>query len=348
MPLNGFATALQAPYPTAEAREPLSVVIVSWNTQKLTLEALRSFLPVTGDLVLEVVVVDNASSDGSADAVEAAFPDVRVIRNPHNVGFAAGVNIGLRASRHPLVLLLNPDTRVVGDALERLIDYATAHPEAGIVGPRVLNADGTLQASRFRFPSLLNQLLAATYLYQLLPQSGFFNRERFGGRSVDLPEAVDAVSGCCFLVRRSVLETVGVLDEDFFMYAEETDLCYRAWHAGFEVHYAPVGEIVHLGGGSSRLASRRNFLEYRRSILRFFHKHRGTAATQAARVCLLLFLIVRSPYWALRSRFGSDRANAAAQLGHYRAGIWFLLHPLDRILGSTQRSMIDVGSTTRP
>jgi hypothetical protein len=328
---HGLVTSAD-PLPAPQGvRIPLSVVIVSWNTRALTLEALRSFLPAD-DLPLEVVVVDNASSDGSADAIEAAFPGVQVIRNERNLGFAGGVNVGLRASRHPLVLLLNPDTRVVGDALSRLVDYASAHPEAGIVGPRVLNEDGTLQASRFRFPSLLNQLLAATYLYQLLPGSRFFNRERLGGGNVATPAPVDAVSGCCFLVRRSVLDTVGVLDEDFFMYAEETDLCYRAWQAGFEVHYAPVGEIVHLRGASSRLASRRNFLEYGRSILRFFRKHRGALATQGARALLLLFLLVRLPYWALRAYASRDGETAAQQFGNYRAGIRFLLQPLDRLL----------------
>ena len=320
------------PSPAADrARTALSVVIVSWNTRELTLDALRSFLPSTG-LALEVVVVDNASADGSAEAIEAAFPELRVIRSERNLGFAGGVNVALRAARHPLILLLNPDTRVIRDAIPRLVDYADAHPEAGIIGPRVLNTDGTLQASRFRFPSLLNQLLAATYLYKLLPDSRFFNRERLGGRPSDQPEPVDAVSGCCFLVRRSVLDAVGGLDEAFFMYAEETDLCFRAWRAGFEVHYAPVGEIVHFGGGSSRLASRRNFLEFRRSILRFFRKHRGAAATECARALLLLFLILRIPYWWLRSLLGPERDEAALQLGHYRAGVRFLLRPVSRIL----------------
>jgi GT2 family glycosyltransferase len=139
------------------------------------------------------------------------------------------------------------------------------------------------------------------------------------------------VSGCCFLVRRSVLESIGVLDERFFMYAEETDLCYRARQAGFEVHYAPVAEIVHLGGASSRQAKLRNFLEYRRSTLRFFHKHRGGLEVQIARVLLLCFLLVRLPYWALRARRRGD-AEGDTQLGLYRAGIRFLIQPLSRIL----------------
>lgn len=312
-------------------RTPLSVILVSWNTRDLTLAALGSFLPAR-DSSTEVIVVDNASTDGSANAIEAAFPSVRVVRNDRNVGFAAGVNMGVRISRHPLLLLLNPDTRVLGDALSRLVDYADAHPQVGIVGPRVLNEDGSLQASRFRFPSLLNQLLSATYLYQLVPGSRFFNRERLGGREAMRPEAVDAVSGCCFLVRRSVLDRVGLLDEDYFMYAEETDLCYRAWQAKFEVHFVPTATIVHVGGGSSRLASRRSFLEYRRSILRFFHKHRGPIPTQAARALLLLFLVARLPYWTIRARRGPDREAAATRVALHRAGVRFLLQRLDRIL----------------
>jgi GT2 family glycosyltransferase len=312
-------------------RTALSVLIVSWNTRELTLQTLRSFLPGR-DLVLEVVVVDNASADGSADAIEAEFPEIHVIRSEQNLGFAGGVNVGLRAARHPLVLLLNPDTRVLGDALARLVDYADAHPEAGIIGPRVLNEDGSLQASRFRFPSLLNEALAASYLYQLLPGSRFFNRERFGGHDFSAAEPVDAVSGCCFLVRRSVLDAIGLLDEGFFMYAEETDLCYRAWQGGFEVHYAPVGEIIHFKGGSSRQASLRNFLEYRRSVLRFYRKHRGILAAHAAKILLLLFLVVRLPYWTIRAHRGSDQGTAAAQLRLYRSGIHFLLQPLHRIL----------------
>jgi GT2 family glycosyltransferase len=331
-PLESAASARPASFETP-GRTPLSVVIVSWNTRELTLEALASFLPAR-DPQLEVIVVDNASSDGSADAIEASFPEVHVIRNDRNTGFAGGVNLGLRAARHRLILLLNPDTRVIGDVLARLVEYADAHPEAGILGPRILDENGALQASKFRFPSLLNQLLAATYLYQLFPRSRFFNRERMGGSTRHEAERVDAVSGCAFLVRRELLDRVGMLDEAFFMYSEEVDLCYRAAQAGFEVHYAPVGEIVHLGGASSRLTSLRSFLDYRRSLLRFFWKHHGPAATQATRVLLLLFLVVRLPFWSIRARTGPDRPEAAAQAALYRAGVRFLLRPLDEILSS--------------
>lgn len=307
----------------------VSLVIVSWNTRALLLDALAAVLPLA-PVRGEVLVVDNASADGSAEAVEARFPEVRVIRNERNLGFAGGVNIGLRAAREDYVLLLNSDTLVRGDAIAQLLAYAETHLGAGIVGPRVLNEDGSLQESRFRFPSLLNLFLAASYLYQLFPHSPRLNRERLGGADTSRPGPVDAVSGCCFLMRRELLERVGLLDEAFFMYAEETDLCWRARQAGYEVHYAPVGEIVHLGGGSSRLARRRNFLEFRRSILRFFAKHRGRGQTEIARVLLLAFLLVRVPYWALGA--ARDPIDAREQLANYLAGIRFLCQPLGRLL----------------
>jgi len=313
----------------------VSVVIVSWNTREMLLDALKSFLPVSADVSAEVIVVDNASADGSAEAVEKEFPEIRVIRNPRNLGFAGGVNVGLRAARHPLVLLLNTDTLVVGDAIGDLLRYAAHHPEAGIVGPRVLNRDGSLQDSCFRFPSLRHLALSSTYLYKLFPGSRFFDHERMGGADLSRPQAVDAVSGCSFLVRKEVVDALGGLDEGYFMYAEETDFCFRAWRLGFEVHYAPVGEIIHFGGGSSRLASRRMFLEYRRSLLRFFRKNRGVASAQVARLLLTLFLVLRIPYWATRSALGSNPEHAAGQLRNYLAGVCFLLRPLGRVLDGT-------------
>lgn len=325
--MNGLVPGLADDQATAAG---VSVVVVSWNTRELLLAALGSALPlpVRG----EVIVVDNASSDGSAEAVESSFPEAKVIRNERNLGFAGGVNVGLRAARERYVLLLNSDTLVRDDAIARLVDYAEAHPRAGILGPRVLNEDGSPQESRFRFPSLLNLVLSATYLYQLFPNSSWLNRERMSGADRDRPARVDAVSGCCFLLRRELVDRIGVLDEDYFMYAEETDFCWRAQRAGYEVHYAPVGEIVHLGGGSSRLARRRNFLEFRRSILRFFAKHRGPWQTQVARALLIGFLALRLPYWALAAL--ARRAEAREQLGNYLAGVRFLCQPVDRLLTS--------------
>lgn len=310
----------------------VSVVLVSWNSRDDLPKALGSLLPLQG-LEHEVVLVDNASTDGTAELVERDFPSVRVLRNARNLGFAGGVNVGIRATRLPFVLLLNPDAQVEPGAVGALVGHAARRPEVGIVGPRVLNPDGSLQSSRFRFPSLANLALSASYLYQLFPRSALWNRERFGGTPAAEPVATEAVSGCCFLVRRALLEEVGLLDETFFMYAEETDLCFRARRAGWQVHYVPQARVVHAGGGSSRLARRRNFLEFRRSILRFMHKHRGRPAAEAARVLLLLGLVLRLPYWSLRALGpGAGRAHARGELGNLGAALAFLSAPIPRLL----------------
>lgn len=304
----------------------VSIIFVNWNTRDLLLDALGSFLPLS-DFAAEVIVVDNASQDGSADAVEERFPEVRLIRSTENLGFAGGNNLGFRVARAPLVLLLNTDVLVVGDAIPTLVEYAEAHPEVGIAGPRVLNRDRTLQRSYFRYPSALNHFLGATYLYKLFPRSSFFNRQFYAGLDPDQPSSVEVVSGCAFLVRREVLERIGGFDEGYFMYCEEADLCFRAKETGWDIHFAPgSGSVVHFGGESSRLASRRMFLEYRRSQLLFFRKHHGPLRRLAARAGMMLFLAVRVPYWAVRSLSGNRgvREKARGQVGNYLAGIRFL------------------------
>lgn len=321
--------ATDLPREQSASRTPeISIVVVSWNTRELLRDLLPSLLAVDR---AEVIVVDNASSDGSPEAVESGFPEVRLIRSPRNLGFAGGVNLGFANSSHRLILLVNTDTGVLPGAIEALRDYAVAHPEAGVVGPLVRNKDGSLQISCWRFPSLLNLVLSATYLYKLFPRSAILNRERLAGR-LDRPAPVDAVSGCFFLVRREAIERAGPFDERYFMYAEETDFCFRVWRAGLEVHYAPIAEIVHFGGASAKLAARRNFLEYRRSVIRFFVLHRGRAVAECARILLLLFLVLRLPYWSLQALGGRDRISARAQLGNYLAGAAYLLRPLSRIL----------------
>ncbi|MHC5025253.1 MAG: glycosyltransferase family 2 protein [Planctomycetota bacterium] len=323
-----MATRPDQATPGSKGRTPISFIVVSWNTRDMLLALLQRLEAIPDS---ETVVVDNASSDGSADAVAADAPNVTLIRNDSNAGFAAGVNLGLGAARHPLVLLVNTDAVVDAEAIDTLRAYADAHPEAGIIGPRVLNEDRTIQSSCWRFPSLLNLFLLASCLYRVFPNSGFWNRERPAARLASAGP-VDAVSGCAFLVRRTLLERIGTLDESFFMYAEDTDLCLRAWQAGCEVHYTPDAEIVHACGGSSKRASSRMAIEYRRSILRFFDKHGGRARTEAARLLLLLFVVVRMPVWGMRSLIGSERRIARGKLADYLAGAGLLLQPMTRIL----------------
>jgi N-acetylglucosaminyl-diphospho-decaprenol L-rhamnosyltransferase len=309
--------------------------MVSWNTRERILAALRSVSRIRG-LSFEILVIDNDSADDSADAVSREFPEVRLFRNAHNLGFAAGVNLGLREARHPLILLLNPDTIVSDRAIELLASYAYHHPEAGIIGPRVLNEDGSLQDSRISFPSELNLLLQATYLYKLFPKSRLFNPEQIGGHAPLASRPVNAVSGSCLLVRRETIEAIGVMDEQFFMYFEEVDLCYRAWERGIEVHYTPEPTITHSGSGSSRLAARKMRIEFHRSALRFFFKHHGASRAQIARFLLLSFLVLRVPYWGLRTLFPSPhRKRNTERLVAYTHTASFLCQPLRKILAPT-------------
>ena len=306
----------------------LSIVIVNWNTKDLLPQVLGDVFPWKSERELEVIVIDNASEDGSVAAASAAFPEVDFRVQETNLGFAGGVNKGFAAATQPLILLLNTDVRTSSEDIEALCRYADENERVGIVGPRVHNEDSSLQDSYWRFPSLWRLFCSSTYLYKLMPRSQVFNGERYAGVRYEEPTPVDAVSGCVFLLRREVLEKIGGLDEAYFMYFEETDLCYRAQREGWEVHFAPVASFVHFLGGSSRLAKKRNFLEFRRSLVRFHRKHGGLFAALAARALLLVSLMIRVPYWSLRSLLTGEAGRIArSQLGLYCAGIGDLLQP---------------------
>lgn len=224
------------PDPSAEPipfTEPdLSVVIVSWNVQRLLRHCLNS---VVGSLELptgenavtaEIIVVDNGSTDGSADMVRTEFPQVTLIANPDNRGFTVGNNQGIRASNGRYLLLLNPDAEVVADALSTLIAFMDAHPEVGLVGPQLLYPNGQVQSSRRRFPTLTTLFFESTWLQSLAPRASL-HRFYFLDQPEDSVLDVDWIVGAAMLARRETVENVGDLDEGFFMYSEELDWCRR-------------------------------------------------------------------------------------------------------------------------
>lgn len=248
----------------------LTIIIVNWNTRQLLLDCLAALPAATGDISTESWVVDNGSSDGSVEAVQAQFPATRVIANRGNRGFAAANNQAIRASRSRHVLLLNSDTVPRAGSLKALVDSLDAHPEVGIAGPRLLNADGSVQLSYAAFPNLRSELLGRNV-----------RARRHYGPPQDGAYAVDWVGGACFLIRREAITVAGLLDEDYFMYTEEADWCFRVRAAGWEVCYYPAAEVVHLGGQSSRMASTHMKAELYKSKLRFFRKHYGWPRTLA-------------------------------------------------------------------
>jgi GT2 family glycosyltransferase len=222
---------------------------------------------------VEILVFDNASSDGSAEMVAAEFPRARLHRSDTNLGFPGGNNAGYALSRGRYFLLLNSDTVVAPGAFEELVRFADARPRAGIVGPRVLNPDGSIQMSCRRFPTLGAGLFRNTPLGKLFPNNRYTRDYLMADWSHDVERAVDWVSGCALMARREMIDEIGLLDEGFFMYCEDVDWCYRAGKAGWEVLYAPRATIIHEIGRSTDQAVNRMIVQFHKSMYRFFRKH---------------------------------------------------------------------------
>ncbi len=263
----------------------LSILIVNWNVRDLLRDCLRSIEHGRGDLDIEVIVVDSASGDNSAAMVAAEFPWVTLLPQTDNVGFPRGNNIALARARGDALLLLNPDTVILGDALPTLVAYLAAHPDVGAVGPQLLNPDGSVQSSRRRFPTLATGFLESTWLQGLAP--GVLRRYY----ALDLPDDatadVDWLTGACILVPRAVYERVGGLDEDYYMYSEELDWCRRIRAAGWRVVYLPAAQVVHHVGKSSEQAVTARHINFQRAKLRYFRKYHGRAAAAVLRLFLL-------------------------------------------------------------
>jgi GT2 family glycosyltransferase len=286
----------------------LTILIVNWNVRELLGACLRSIerFPSTQHRQ-RIVVVDNASSDGSADFVRTNFPDVHLIANATNRGFTGGNNDGLRAieqqwSRDRLsrpgsarngspisqyVFLLNPDTEVTAGALDGLLAYADAHPDVGVVGPQLRSPDGGVQSSRRRFPTLTTALFESTWLQPIAPRhvlDRYYARECGDDQTCE----VDWVVGAAMLVRAEPVERVGGLDErNFFMYSEELDWCKRFKDAGWKVMYYPGAQVIHHEARSSSQISARRMIYFNTSKVRYVAKHRGKGEAAIVRAALL-------------------------------------------------------------
>ncbi len=290
----------------------LSIIIVNWNTRSIVCDCLRSIYQQGGEIDLEVIVIDNASTDGSVEMVKKDFPQVTLIENSQNLGFAAANNQGIAISKGRYVLLLNSDTIVLDNALAKTVAFANSHPEAAVVGCRVLNPDRTLQPTCFMFPSILNMLLSSTYLYKLFPKSKFFGRERMTWWDRSDVREVDVVTGCFMLVRQDAIKKVGSMDEQFFIYGEETDWCYRFKQANWKILFAPGAEIIHLGGQSAKKRATTMVVQLRKSILQFMKKHRGPLIYRIACLLTVIFLAVRLPIWSVVALFQPAQSSEAA------------------------------------
>ncbi|MCC6396009.1 MAG: glycosyltransferase family 2 protein [Bacteroidetes bacterium] len=277
----------------------VSVIIVTWNSRADLERCLPSLKAGLQKHTSEVILVDNASGDGTTSLARSILPEARIIQNSANVGFAAANNQALASAAGRYVCLLNPDTIVYDHGLDALVDFMEGNPRAWASGPAMYNSDGSAQRTGVRFPSLWNLAVETLFLDRIFPSSRIFGAHRELFRSSATARPVDYVQGACLMVRREAVEKVGGMDERFFMYFEETDWCYRFKEAGGEVWLVPSAGVVHIGGGTTGHFDEHRLAFYFESLLRFYDKHHGAIPRAAVRVLVLLRSLSRIPVWIL-------------------------------------------------
>lgn len=267
----------------------ISIIIVNWNSTAYLLHCLESVYLHTQETTAEVIVIDNASPDGDVGMVKERYPDVLLIESAVNLGFAGANNLGFRSSTGEYVVFLNPDTLLINPAFDLMLRQIRSLPSVGAAGCTLLNEDGSIQTACIQtFPTILNQFLDLDVLRNRFPACRLWNFAPLmaGGSE---PSRAEAISGACVMLRREVFAQIGQFSEEYFMYAEDLDLCYKAAKAGFANYYLPEGRIIHFGGRSSN--PQKAVLMKWRSILQYIAKHRGTpyqAGFRAAMACSAL------------------------------------------------------------
>jgi len=272
----------------------LSIIIVNWNSKEYLRNCIESVLLWTSDITYEILVIDGASFDGCGEMLQRRFPQVRFIQSQKNIGFAKANNVAFRESRGRYILFLNPDTELITPAINIMFDYIQKVPNSGAIGCKLLNADKTVQTSCLQaFPTLLNQFLDSEVLRTLWPKSSLWGNAHLFGTQIIAGE-VEGIVGACIMVERSLFEKVGLFSEDYFMYAEDLDLCYKIIQAGYMNYYLPDASIIHFGGGSTEKSpSDFSVVMMRESVWRMMRKTRGNVYSFAYRVSTMISSIGR-------------------------------------------------------
>jgi N-acetylglucosaminyl-diphospho-decaprenol L-rhamnosyltransferase len=268
----------------------LSIIIVNWNTRQMLANCLHSIETTVENLAFEVIVVDNSSTDGSQAMLAEQFPDVHLIQNSQNVGFARANNQAMAVSQGRSMLLLNSDALLLPQAVPAMLKLVELDPRAGLVGAHLRNMDGSFQASHTPFPNLWQEFLILSGLGRL-----FYGRwyPSCGAEEDKGPQVVDYVEGACMLVRREAFEQAGGLDEGYFMYAEEVDWCYTLRQKGWQVWYHPAAKVIHLGGGSSQNRRTQREGDLYRSRVRFFRQHYGDNAARLLKAQIYILTAIK-------------------------------------------------------
>lgn len=268
----------------------LSIVIVNWRSKDYLDACLKSIFANLHGLLFEVIVIDNASYDGAGEFLAQNFPQVTFIQSGKNLGFAGANNAAFTRSQGRNILFLNPDTEIEGPALALMMKALDTQPDAGIVGARLLNSDGSLQTSCVQsFPTLWNQALDSELLRRLFPSSSLWGIQALS-HPQERPIQVEVISGACLMIKREAFEKVGEFSTDYFMYSEDVDLCYKVQRAGWKNYYAGQASVIHHGGRSSSASPQSSFavVMTRESLLRYMRLRRGRmhAALYRVTTCL--------------------------------------------------------------
>ncbi len=303
------------------ARSELTVIIVNWNTRQLTLKAVETLLKNAGDVRMDVVVWDNGSTDGSAEALAARFPEIRLIRHPENVGFAQAHNLLMPTIATEWVLLLNSDTETYPDAIANLLEFSKRNPQAGITGGRTYFPDGSLNpTSCWNKMTIWSLFCSATGLTRAFKSSTLFNPEGLGSWQRDSVRQVDIVTGCLFMLKRSTWDELGGFLPKYFMYGEEFDMCLRAAKHGYRPMITPDARVMHMGGASARLPEDRLF-QQSRSRASFIRDHWSPLAIPVGISLMRLWAFVRMAAARLRSSDEGEEARIWTNIWR-RRGEW--------------------------
>jgi len=298
----------------------LSIIIVNWNSKDVLKDCLNSIYKSRFNSEYEILVVDNGSSDNSAEVIEKQFPHVRLIKNKENAGYAQANNQAIGESKGRYVLLLNPDTIILNNAIEKMVDFLSKNKDIGILGPKIFRRDGSLQISCYRFYSL-SSLFSTKILFTRFGKGWFYKNFDY-----NQTKEVDVVAGACLLIKREMIKNVGLLDERFFMYSEEADWCFRAKKSGWKVVFYPEAEIIHLIGASSENIQEEMDVEAYRSQTKFFNKHFSKKKAKAMKTLLFAGVLLRVIVLNFLICFKPTKDNKR-RLQKYRTVLkWYLKH----------------------
>ncbi|MFC1761590.1 glycosyltransferase family 2 protein [Planctomycetota bacterium] len=310
----------------------ISVIVVNWNTRDFVLECVRTMLKNQGDYSLEIIVVDNASEDDSVSSLKEQFPSVRLIENKQNHGFAHANNQGMEIAQGRYLCLVNSDIKFIEDCLGPMLAYMEQSQDVGVLGPKLLWKDETLQLSCRTFPSLRNTLFPAMGLTCLFPGSAFFSSEHMGYFAHDRTLQVDVLVGAFLMVRRQAYEQVGGMDESYFMYCEEVDWCKRMVNAKWKIVFFSDAKVIHYGGGSSCKEPQRFLREYYLSNLQYWKKYHPGLKNGLYHLILIVRLLFRISIWSVLCVCLFPKRQ------HYKEKIKLALSGLSPVLGRQQCS----------